>query len=217
MVAAILSLFVFLLDFAVVLAAPIPMRHGPLHQAQVGKRSYRTLRPRSGSSGDSGFGNGEELVEVVHGSTVPFNGGGRFLTMDRGSSSKGATSSSTDSFMSTTTVGPPSATDTSTLTVTSSSIGGGDGGGNGAMALETATTPIPTATATSVPPPGSSRPDNDDSQNWVDAHNTARAQYGAGKLTWSSSLASKAQANAQLCTHSHTYGILSYESGTNLM
>jgi hypothetical protein len=42
------------------------------------------------------------------------------------------------------------------------------------------------------------------SQAWVDAHNAARAEYGAGNVGWSADLVSKAQANAVLCTGSHT-------------
>ena len=39
---------------------------------------------------------------------------------------------------------------------------------------------------------------------WLDAHNVARAEYGAAAVTWDDGLSQRAQANAVLCTHGHT-------------
>ncbi|WVN87763.1 uncharacterized protein L203_102958 [Cryptococcus depauperatus CBS 7841] len=45
---------------------------------------------------------------------------------------------------------------------------------------------------------------NDQSKVWVDAHNAARAKYGAPAVVWDEQLAAVAKEHAYLCNHAHT-------------
>ena len=44
----------------------------------------------------------------------------------------------------------------------------------------------------------------DEQSAWVNAHNSARSQYGADGLTWDDALSAKAASNAKLCSHTHS-------------
>ncbi|KAL7421214.1 hypothetical protein Q5752_004099 [Cryptotrichosporon argae] len=89
-------------------------------------------------------------------------------------------------------------TSVSTLVETLYSVGGG-----GATSEPSVAMPSPTSTSTSSAAAASQSLDAT-AQAWVDAHNTARAQYGAGALTWNADLVPTAQSNAEQCDMVHT-------------
>ena len=93
---------------------------------------------------------------------------------------------------------------------------------------ETTSTPEPAPSSSSPPEPtptpannnnnnnnpGGSAPDAD-AQQWLDAHNTARANHGAPPLTWSTDLADAAQRWGSGCNFVHSGGTLG-DFGENL-
>ena len=81
------------------------------------------------------------------------------------------------------------------------------------LAMIPSTTPPASTTSSS---PASSPSTSSDVQDFLDTHNSFRAQYGASPLVWNDALATKAQQWASRCEFQHSNGALGPYGGSRI-